>query len=121
MTREQLAGDRYRIERTLGAGGMGAVYQVLDESTGQRLALTCVGEIAGDGFGPDPVLGRELGGELLQPLGPARNEGDPVAARCQHPRELDADPGGGAGDEGGGLGGRRGKCHPLEHTATAAQ
>ncbi len=39
MKGEQLAGGRYRIERTLGAGGMGAVYQVLDESTGQRLAL----------------------------------------------------------------------------------
>ena len=39
MTREQLAGGRYRIERLLGAGGMGTVYEVLDESTGERLAL----------------------------------------------------------------------------------
>jgi tetratricopeptide (TPR) repeat protein len=36
--RELIVG-RYRIEAPLGAGGMGAVYRVLDESTGRALAL----------------------------------------------------------------------------------
>jgi serine/threonine protein kinase len=41
-TREALPsriGDRYRVERLLGRGGMASVYQVLDEVTGRQLAL----------------------------------------------------------------------------------
>jgi serine/threonine protein kinase len=41
-TREALPsriGDRYRVERLLGRGGMASVYQVVDETTGRQLAL----------------------------------------------------------------------------------
>lgn len=36
---QELVGERYRIERTLGQGGMAVVHQALDTATGQRLAL----------------------------------------------------------------------------------
>lgn len=36
---EEVAGGRYAVERKLGEGGMGAVYEVRDLTTGQRLAL----------------------------------------------------------------------------------
>jgi eukaryotic-like serine/threonine-protein kinase len=35
-------GSRYFVEATLGRGGMGAVYRVRDEATGERLALKCM-------------------------------------------------------------------------------
>ncbi|HMJ13906.1 MAG TPA: protein kinase, partial [Polyangiaceae bacterium] len=35
----ELVGARYRIQRTLGRGGMGVVYAALDTTTGQELAL----------------------------------------------------------------------------------
>jgi len=34
----ELIAGRYRVERTLGQGGMGAVFRVVDNSTGQKLA-----------------------------------------------------------------------------------
>ncbi|MBN1653560.1 MAG: serine/threonine protein kinase [Deltaproteobacteria bacterium] len=34
-----LIADRYRVEKTLGEGGMAVVYEVLDLQTGQKLAL----------------------------------------------------------------------------------
>lgn len=36
---EQLVAGRYRIERLLGKGGMGAVYAAFDNSTGARVAV----------------------------------------------------------------------------------
>src|SRR5690242_1204811 len=35
----ELIADRYRIEGTLGRGGMATVFRVLDTATGERLAL----------------------------------------------------------------------------------
>jgi len=49
--RVRVIGGRYRVEQTLGEGGCGVVYRVLDQSSGERLAL-----------------------KQLKPLGPGRTQ-----------------------------------------------
>ncbi len=39
-------GDRYRLERLLGTGGMGAVYEAVHTGTGRRVALKVIRDIA---------------------------------------------------------------------------
>src|SRR5580698_2191765 len=72
-----LIGGRYRIEAPLGAGGMGAVYRVLDESTGRALALKRFG-------GPAAVSNVER--HRLR----FRREFHTIA-RLRHPRIVEAD------------------------------
>lgn len=38
----ELVGDRYKVHRLVGKGGMGEVYEALDRKTGQRVALKTV-------------------------------------------------------------------------------
>ena len=43
LLEERRIAGRYRVETQLAQGGMGAVFRVLDESTGRRIALKRLG------------------------------------------------------------------------------
>ena len=80
-------------ETLLDQGHPGALGEVGD----QHLALRGIGL-------------RELVGQRLQPLAVARDQHEVVAALGETEREDAPDPGGGAGDEGDGAGGRPMTC-----------
>jgi serine/threonine protein kinase len=62
-----LAGaQRYVVERELGHGGMGAVYQVLDLERNTRVALKALNKIVSSARGPQPSEPRLAARALLR-------------------------------------------------------
>lgn len=70
--REQLLGDRYRLVRQLGEGGMGQVWEAQDETLDRNVAVKVISLLAGGGSRGDEVRARFLR--------EAR-----ITARLQHP------------------------------------
>ncbi|MFI8460803.1 serine/threonine-protein kinase [Kitasatospora sp. NPDC085464] len=69
---DQLLGDRYRLVRQLGAGGMGQVWEAQDETLGRNVAVKVISLLAGGGS-----LGDEARTRFLRE---AR-----ITAQLQHP------------------------------------
>jgi eukaryotic-like serine/threonine-protein kinase len=67
-----LAEGRYRVERTLGRGGMAVVYLAADEELGRQVAI----KVLGDGFSADEALRARFRREAR------------VAARLSHPNVV---------------------------------
>ncbi|NUP39444.1 MAG: serine/threonine protein kinase [Streptomyces sp.] len=58
MTDRDLLGDRYRLLRKIGLGGMGVVYEALDSTLDRRVAVKVLPSAAGEGSGGDERLER---------------------------------------------------------------
>ena len=83
----------------------------LADRRGERVARGGLGEVGADHLGADVVGAGELRGQRGEPVLAPGDEGDAVAAAREAAGDLLADPRGGAGDERGRVGLRRGQGH----------
>ncbi|MEV5752681.1 serine/threonine-protein kinase [Actinoallomurus sp. NPDC052308] len=86
--RDQLLGDRYRLVRQLGEGGMGQVWEAHDETLGRPVAVKVISLLAGGGSRGDEARARFLR--------EAR-----ITARLQHPHIVTVHDLGESGPENG--------------------